>query len=248
MAGTPLLSIPEIRENQAGKYVTHNEALAIIEGLITRVLSRTNGGPPSDPSEGDTYIVDDNSGDWSDASVNDIAHYYSGYWHFLTPIEGLSIWCVDEGGTLYYDGIAWGLDFTSRINFNVTLVDQDAVGVVDKFRVDSNSYGFAAAMWFNTSTGNLEEADATDESTMPCSVLALYTGTGSEKQVLFWGRIRNDNWNWDAGKHIYVDTSSGALTQVMPNDDNNVVQIVGIATHSNQIIFNPSYSNVVISK
>jgi len=26
------------------------------------------------------------------------------------------------------------------------------------------------------------------------------------------------------------------------------VQIVGIAIHSNQMIFNPSYSNVVISK
>ena len=247
MAGTPLLSIPEIQENQAGKYVTHNEALAIIEGLITRVLSRNNGGPPSSPADGDTYIVDNNSGSWSDASVGDIAHYYSGYWHFITPVEGLSIWCIDDGANVQYDGVGWGIDYASRINFNIPLSNQDAVGIVDRFTVAFNSYGFAAAMRFNTS-GELEEASAFNEDKMPCSVLALYTGTGSEKQVLFWGRIRNDNWNWDAGKHIYVDTSSGALTQVMPNDDNNVVQIAGIATHSNQIIFNPSYSNVVISK
>ena len=104
---TPLLKLPEIQENQSGKYITHNEALALIEGVITRVMSRTNNGPPDTPSNGDTYIVDDNSGDWSEFSVNDVAFYYAGKWHNITPIEGLSIWCVNETGHIYYDGSSW---------------------------------------------------------------------------------------------------------------------------------------------
>lgn len=243
---SPLLSIPEIQENQSGKYITHNEALALLEGIVTRVLSRSNNGAPSSPSEGDTYVVDDNSGDWSEASIGDIAHYYSGAWHFVTPVEGLSIWCVDEGATIYFDGSVWVIDFTSRINFNITVSNQDAVGVVDKFIVDSNSYGFGAALRM-ASDGNLEEANATDDTTMPCIALALDTGTGSGKQVLFWGRIRNDNWNWAPGDYIYVDLSAGSLTQSIPSNAGNVVQVLGVALSSTQILFNPSYATVTRS-
>lgn len=244
MAGTPLLSIPEIQENQNGKYITHNEALALLEGIVTRVLSRSNSGPPSSPSEGDTYIVDSNTGDWSGASVGDIAHYYSGAWHFLTPVEGLSIWCVSEGATVYFDGSAWALDFTSRINFNITVADQDAVGVVDKFTVDSNFYGFGVALRM-ASDGNLEEANATNDTAMPCIALALDAGTGSGKQVLFWGRIRDDSWGWIPGGYIYVDTSAGVLTQSIPSSADNVVQVVGVALSATQIFFNPSYTTVI---
>ena len=243
---TPLLSIPEIQENQSAKYITHNEALALLEGIVTRVLSRTNSGPPSSPSEGDTYIVDDNSGDWGNGSVDDIAHYYSGSWHFVTPVEGFSIWCVDESARVYYDGSTWLLDFTSRLSVNVSLSDQDAVGVVDKFTVDANSVGFGAAFYINSS-GNMEDAQATGQSTMPCMALALETGTGSGKQVLFWGRIRNDAWSFGVGNYIYISTTSGELADSRPTGSGDIVQVVGVALASNIIFFNPSYVTVELS-
>lgn len=255
---TPLLSIPEIVENQSAKYITHNEALALIEGIITRVLSRTNSGPPSSPSEGDTYIVDSATGDWSTGSVNDIAHYYSGAWHFVSPIEGLSTWCVDETGKIYYDGSSWTRDFTSRINMNVTLNTHDAVGVVDTVTVNSNSYGFGAALCITTGSpaANIfEEADATSQLKMPCMALALESGTGS-KQVLFWGRIRNalsgsplEGWEWTPGNYIYISPTTGRLTQQLPANFNTgeIVQTVGIAQSSDTIFFNPSYVTVEIA-
>lgn len=173
--GTPLFNIPEIQENQSGKYITHNEALALLEGLLTRVLSRTTGLSEISPSEGDTYIVNDTysnntkwsadtsvslgdvvvptshngykyecitagttgsseptwpttigntvtdgtaeweciSGIWNSGSVNDVAHYYSGAWHFLTPVEGFDIWCVDEDLQIYFAGSNW-VAYSSR--------------------------------------------------------------------------------------------------------------------------------------
>ncbi len=244
---SPLYSLPEIQENQSGKYITHNEALALIEGLISRVLSRSNSGAPSSPFEGDTYIVDDNSGDWSAASIDDIAHYYSGAWHFLTPIEGLAIWCVDESGRIFYNGSSWQLDFTSRITLNANLNNEDAVGIVDVLNVSSNGVGFGAALTFNSS-GDLIEADVNDQSTMPCSCLALETGTGN-KQVLFWGRIRNDAWSFSVGSYIYIGTTSGILVDESgkPSGSGEIVQVVGITMASNLVFFNPSYVTVLLS-
>jgi len=104
---TDILGLPELSENQSAKYITHNQALRQIEALSVRVLSRTNSGFPASPGGGDTYIVDSVSGDWADAALNDIAHYYSGSWHFYTPIEGVSLWCSDEVNWIWYNGNAW---------------------------------------------------------------------------------------------------------------------------------------------
>lgn len=242
---TPLLLLPEIIENQPGKYITHNEALALLEGLITRVLSRTNGGPPGTPSEGDTFVIDNAIEDWVDGSLDDIAHFYSGGWHFITPVEGLSIWCVDEDGRIYYTGSGWEVDYSSRININRALNDHDAVGVVDTRTVDANATGFGAAM-FVASDGNLEEASAETLDTMRCMGLALESGTG-QKQILRWGRIRDDSWSWTTGGVIFVSTTTGQLTQTAPSGSGQCVQAVGEAEASNIIFFNPSYDVIEIA-
>ncbi len=120
---TDILGLDELAQNQASKYLTHNKALRQIEALISRVLDRDNGGPPASPSAGDVYIVDSAAGDWSTADVDDIAHYYSGAWHFYTPVEGLAVWVVDEGLRVYYTGAAW-VEYTAAAE--PTDFDQDA--------------------------------------------------------------------------------------------------------------------------
>lgn len=104
---TDILSLAEITENQDAQYLTHNEALRKLEAMLVRVLSRSNGGPPGSPSEGDVYVVDSATGDWSTASIDDIAHYYSGAWHFYSPVEDLSLFCRDEDIRIRYTGSAW---------------------------------------------------------------------------------------------------------------------------------------------
>lgn len=123
---TDILSLSELKENQSAKYLTHNEALRQIEAMLVRVLSRSNEGPPDDPSEGDVYIVDDTSGDWEDANTDDIAHYYSGAWHFYSPIEGLFLFCLDEDTPIKYSGSTDGWEAGLGLG---TMAQQDADSV-----------------------------------------------------------------------------------------------------------------------
>jgi len=131
---TPLLSFPEIQENQSGKYITHNMALGLLEAIITRAISRSNSGAPSSPSNGDVYVVDDNSGDWSDAFIDDVACYLDGAWRFLTPIEGVSIWCVDENIKIFFDGSKWISEKVSKLH-NVPEYDN---GIISNSPYDIN--------------------------------------------------------------------------------------------------------------
>ena len=244
MSNTPLLALPEISESQSGKYITHNEAVNLIEALVTRVISRTNGGPPPSPSEGDTYIVDSTTGDWSTASINDIAHYFSGGWNFITPVQGIDIYCIGDSGRIYYTGSSWTLLYTHKVDFSVDISHQDYVGEFDTLNCTQNTQGFGGALRFDGS-GDLVDVDNSSASTMPCSVLALENGTGSIK-VLWRGKAKNNGWSFTPGGYVYAG-SNGALTQTRPSNTGDQVQVLGTARASGEIIFNPSYVTVEIA-
>jgi len=115
--------------------------------------------------------------------------------------------------------------------------DLTANGFAVTMTVDANATGVGAALHMDTD-GNWIEADASATTTMPCTALALETGTGS-KDVLLQGFIRNDAWTWTVGGEIFVSTTTGALTQTGPSGSGDQVQIVGLATHADRIFFNP---------
>lgn len=122
---------------------------------------------------------------------------------------------------------------------NLPVADLTGEGMVAERTVDANATGVSAALYVATD-GNLEEADASSISTMPCAALALETGTGT-LQVLRQGYIRNDAWSWTPGGIIYVSITTGALTQTPPSGSGEIVQNVGIAEASNIIYFSPSF-------
>ena len=90
--------------------------------------------------------------------------------------------------------------------------------------------------------GHYEEADADAITTAPCTALALETGTGTKKVLLF-GMMRNDIWNWTTGPGesglIFLSTTTGALTQTAPSGSGDVVQVVGYALGADELFFNP---------
>ena len=123
--------------------------------------------------------------------------------------------------------------------------DDTGSGDIVSVTVDANTTGIGAALYM-ASDGNYEEADADAAATMPCSALALETGTGTKK-VLLKGYMRNDGWNWGTvGGLLYVDTTTGALTQTKPSGSGDQVQIVGYATHADRIFFNPDYGLIEV--
>jgi hypothetical protein len=139
---TEILSLPEIVQSQASKYVSHNTALREIEAKTIRVLSRVTTAQPGSPSEGDTYLLPASSTgtDWA-GHDGELAHYYGGAWSFYTPAEGWRVWVNDEDDLIAYDGSNW-----------VALMGLIKIPVVNK----TGNYTITTA-----DAGKLIEADST---------------------------------------------------------------------------------------
>lgn len=137
---TSILGIPEIAASQAGKNITHNEALRQIEGQLVRVYSMTLAAQPS-AADGDTYIIPAGATgtDWANYTAGQIAHFYGGAWHAYGPTNGLTVTVLDLGVRYRYDGTAWVPDSalvrypvkTVAVNYTVTGANRGQVLLVD---------------------------------------------------------------------------------------------------------------------
>ncbi|APE27648.1 DUF2793 domain-containing protein [Aurantiacibacter gangjinensis] len=101
---TPRFGLPNLFSGQAQKEITVNEALARLDALLhMRVLGVSNG-PPTNPEEGDSWIVDSQpTGAWS-GHPDVMAHYQSGTWLFTQPQEGMVLYDDDAGQFINYRG------------------------------------------------------------------------------------------------------------------------------------------------
>jgi len=116
-------------------------------------------------------------------------------------------------------------------------MDQSACGITSIEMIDQNDVGPGAALCLN-SNGSYTPATASDYSKLPCVALAVEDGTGLHK-VLHLGYFRADSWNWNVPGLIFVDGSDGNLTQAEHLGYNDINQIVGYATNTNTMFFNP---------
>jgi hypothetical protein len=95
------------------------------------------------------------------------------------------------------------------------------------------------------SDAKVYKADANGTSTYPVMGLALATASSGSNSVLLHG-IYKDTTKWTGGTALtpggvcYMSTSVGGVTQSQPTAENDIIQVVGIATNANRIYFNPS--------
>ena len=138
---TQIMKLPEIAQAQAGKWITHNAALNLLDAYVA-VKSRTNGGPPASPIpvSGDRYIVDSATGDWSGFSVDDLVVYYldssaNPAWLGVTPEEGITTYVQDEDIHVTFNASAWQLHAAAQTIISTaattyTLSLSDALAVI----------------------------------------------------------------------------------------------------------------------
>lgn len=82
---------------------------------------------------------------------------------------------------------------------------------------------------------------ATSNALVLCTEVLSASGAGD---FLLHGVARNDAWAWTVGGLIYLSTTAGAMTQTAPSATDEVIQILGVATHADRIFFNPSLVQV----
>lgn len=101
------------------------------------------------------------------------------------------------------------------------------------------------------SDGKVWKADADAAATMPAVGLIVVGGNANATvTILVHGYITETDWNWTIGNTIYVaDGDAGAITATLADisDENDVVQIIGIAVHADSIFVNPSLATVVLA-
>jgi hypothetical protein len=116
----------------------------------------------------------------------------------------------------------------------------------------------AASMAFGTaayiqSTGKPGLADADAAATMPAIGVVVVASTDADTPctLLTHGVVTDTDWNWTPGATIYVadGATSGVLTATLADisDENDVVQIVGVAIHADSIFVNPSLATAVLA-
>lgn len=95
------------------------------------------------------------------------------------------------------------------------------------------------------STGKALLGDADALATAGAVALALETlSTDGAGNFLLHGIARDDTWNWTPGGLLYLSTTAGDMTQTAPSGTDDVIQVLGVATHADRIYFNPSLVQV----
>ena len=109
MATTPHFPLPYLFAAQAGKELTHNEALLLIDLLLHRRVLGVGADPANvtSPQEGQAWIVATGAtGGWSGRD-GQIALFGAGGWRFITPPDGMMIWTESTGHWVRRNGPIW---------------------------------------------------------------------------------------------------------------------------------------------
>lgn len=133
---TPKLSMPELSVGQAGKELTHNQALAILDQLAQAVVvDKDLATPPGSPANGAMYIpAPGATGPWA-GQTGKLAFWLTtvAAWTFITPVDGWSVWVIDEAERYSLVGGIWvlstaelGLGTAAFANAQASITDTTA--------------------------------------------------------------------------------------------------------------------------
>ncbi len=224
MPNSPNLGLPYIVANQAQKHVPHNDAVAMIDGILQLSLAARNlNTPPATPIDGQRWLIGPApTGEWA-GQAGLIAFRNAGLWQFLTPRKGWAAWIEAENILLIYDGANWVAPPVPQVMQNMTMVGINATAdATNKLSVNS-----AAALFNNIGNGvqiKLNKNAASDSASL------LYQTSFSGRAEMgtagddsFHLKVSADGVTWKEA--VVADATSG-LAKVFANPTDPL----GIAT------------------
>lgn len=89
---TARLGLPLLFSGQSQKEVLVNESLIAVDALLHGAVEARTAVPPTDPADGEAWIVGTGaSGAWA-GKDGDIAYRHSGQWLFIPARDGMRLW------------------------------------------------------------------------------------------------------------------------------------------------------------
>jgi hypothetical protein len=135
---------------------------------------------------------------------------------------------------------------------NLPIKNVSTIGISESLASDHTASGTIVSMTagenlvfgdfvYFKSDGKCWKADANGTGTYPCMGMAIATiNADNAGNILLHGTSRDDSWTWTVGGVVYLSTTAGAATQTQPSATNDVIQVLGVATSTNRIYFNPA--------
>lgn len=108
---TPRIAMPELALNQASKEITHNEALAIIDVLMTQTFDGILGTPPGSPANGRVVLVAHSGTTGVFVGHEDELAYWltaAAAWQYINPIDRMKMIDISTNWE-------WGFNNTSGL-------------------------------------------------------------------------------------------------------------------------------------
>ena len=101
---TTNLALPLLFSGQAQKEFFLNQSISLIDAMLVATAVQTTGAPPTNPGEGECFIIDvAASGDWA-GHEDEIAVRIGSDWHFVFPHNGMSVFDQEAGVKKQYNG------------------------------------------------------------------------------------------------------------------------------------------------
>lgn len=155
-------------------------------------------------------------------------------------------------GDIWYDNTASRIEVRGASTTSYILDNNASMVVAEAPLTDSTFQGIAVTMvagenlvagdvvYFKGSDGKCWKADANVAGASPAMGLAMSTiAANATGQILLHGIARLDSWSWTPGSVLYLSTTAGALTATQPTATDDVIQILGIATHADRVYWYP---------
>lgn len=104
-SATPRFSLPLLFAGQAQKEFFVNEAHALIDVLLHSSIEGTASNPPTDPIEGECWLVGvAATGVWS-GHEGSLAFCNGGTWRYLAPTDGMKVFDRSARQVRMFDGV-----------------------------------------------------------------------------------------------------------------------------------------------
>ncbi|UGY10996.1 DUF2793 domain-containing protein [Phyllobacterium pellucidum] len=183
MDQTSNLKLPYIAPSQAQKHVTHNEAIRALDALVQlSVLSSNAQAAPSNPAEGDRYIIGSGaSGAWA-GKDQQVAAFQDGAWAFFQPLEGWSAWVAKTANFLVFTNGAWKAAASGGTNPVNAVGIQTVADDTNRLAVKS-----PASLFDHAGTSHQIKINKSDDN-QAASLLFQSNYQGRAEMSTIWGR------------------------------------------------------------